>query len=163
MRYEIRRMQPAEYPLLNDFLYQAIFVPAGTAPPPYEIIFQPALQVYTKDFGASVHDRAFAAAADGKIVGAVWVRIMQDYGHIDNETPSFAVSLYPDYRGEGIGTALMRTMLRELRDCGYAQASLSVQKENYAAGMYRKLGFETVGENEEEYLMRYDLRKENLQ
>jgi len=29
-----------------------------------------------------------------KIVGAVWARIMDDYGHIDDETPSFAISLY---------------------------------------------------------------------
>jgi len=39
------------------------------------------------------------AEVDGKIVGAVWVRIMNDYGHIDNETPSLAISLYKEYRG----------------------------------------------------------------
>ena len=27
------------------------------------------------------------------------MRIMDDYGHIDNDTPSFAFSLYKDYRG----------------------------------------------------------------
>ena len=39
MQYEIRKMLPEEYPLLNAFLYQAIFIPEGIAPPPYEIIF----------------------------------------------------------------------------------------------------------------------------
>ena len=38
-----------------------------------------------------------AQVAD-EIVGAVWVRIMNDYGHIDNETPSFAISLLKEYR-----------------------------------------------------------------
>ena len=33
-----------------------------------------------------------------KVVGAVCVRIMDDYGHIDNYTPSFAISLYIDYQ-----------------------------------------------------------------
>ena len=155
MQYEIRKMLPEEYPLLNAFLYQAIFIPEGIAPPPYEIIFQPELQVYTRNFGESAHDRAFAALVNGRIIGAVWVRIMDDYGHLDADTPSFAVSLYPEYRGHGIGTALMQTMLAELRQAGYRQASLSVQKENYAVRMYKKLGFRVVDENDSEYLMAY--------
>jgi hypothetical protein len=31
---------------------------------------------------------------------------MRDYGHVDDETPSFAISLVPKYRGKGIGTRL---------------------------------------------------------
>ena len=154
MNYTIRKLEPQEYPLLNEFLYQAIFIPAGVDPPPFEIIHQPELQIYTENFGTSVHDRAFCAVFGGKIVGAVWVRIMNDYGHIDDETPSFAVSLYPEYRNHGIGTELMRSMLEELRDAGYRQASLAVQKANYAVRMYQKLGFQTIDENEEEYIMR---------
>ena len=88
-----------------------------------------------------------------KIVGAVWVRIMNDYGHIDNEMPSFAISLYEEYRNMGIGTALMRDMLELLKKKGYKQTSLSVQKVNYAVRMYQKVGFEVIDENEEEYIM----------
>ena len=50
-------------------------------------------------FGESKDDWGFVAEVDGKIVGAVWVRIMNDYGHIDNGTPSLAISLYKEYRG----------------------------------------------------------------
>lgn len=96
---------------------------------------------------------ALAAVSDGKIVGAVWTRIMDDYGHIDDNTPSFAISLYKEYRGRGIGTEMMREMLVRLRQAGYARASLAVQKANYAVRMYKKVGFEIVGENEEEYIM----------
>lgn len=35
----------------------------------------------------------------------------------------------------------------------YKQASLSVQKMNYAVRMYRKIGFEIVDGNDEEYIM----------
>ena len=93
------------------------------------------------------------AEVDGKIVGAVWVRIMNDYGHIDNETPSLAISLYKEYRGFGIVTALMKKILALLKENGYKQVSLSVQKANYAAKLYLKVGFEIVRENEEEYIM----------
>lgn len=93
------------------------------------------------------------AQVDKKTVGAVWVRIMNDYGHIDNATPSFAISLYKDYRGFGIGTALMKEMLHILKDRGYKQSSLAVQKANYAVRMYQKIGFEITDQNEEEYIM----------
>lgn len=151
-------MQQAEYPLLDNFLYEAIFIPDGVEPPPKSIIYRPELQVYISEFGKSKHDIALVADINGKIVGAVWVRIMNDYGHINDKTPSFAISVYKEYRGKGIGTALMREMLAILKKRGYKQASLSVQKKNFAAEMYRKLGFKTIDENEEEYLMMKNLR-----
>ena len=87
------------------------------------------------------------------MVGAVWTRIMDDYGHVDDETPSFAISLIPEYRGKGIGTRLMRNMLNLLKEQGFKQASLAVQKANYAVRMYKNVGFEIVDENNEEYIM----------
>ena len=34
------------------------------------------------------------------------------------ETPSFAISLYKEYRGQGVGTILMREMLALLKEKG---------------------------------------------
>ncbi|MDL2250933.1 GNAT family N-acetyltransferase [Lachnospiraceae bacterium OttesenSCG-928-J05] len=153
MRYKIRTILEGEDRLLEDFLYEAIFVPEGAAAPPKSIINQPELQIYINDFGKKKDDIGIFAEVDENAVGAVWVRIMNDYGHIDNDTPSFAISLYENYRGLGIGTALMKEMLRILKDRGYKQASLAVQKANYAVKMYKKTGFEIVDENEQEYIM----------
>lgn len=153
MEYNIRKICENEYCLLKDFLYEAIFVPDGIPAPPKSIIDQPELQVYIRDFGKYESDIGLIAETDGKAVGAVWVRIMDDYGHIDNGTPSFAISLYKDHRGMGIGTAMMKKMLGILKSKGYKQASLAVQKANYAVELYRKTGFEIVGENTEEYIM----------
>ena len=153
MNYKIRKILEGEVSLLQDFLYEAIFVPEGMPAPPKSIINQPELQVYITDFGKKKDDIGLVAEVDKKVVGAVWVRIMDDYGHIDKDTPSFAISLYKDYRGFGIGTDLMKEMLRILKDGGYKQASLAVQKANYAVKMYQKTGFEIVGENGEEYIM----------
>ena len=101
----------------------------------------PVLQVYVQDFGTRESDICFVAEVSTKVVGAVWVRDMDDYGHIQDGVPSFAISLYEDYRGYGIGTNLMKRMLQELASRGYQKASLSVQKANYAAKMYLDLGF----------------------
>ena len=78
---------------------------------------------------------------------------MDDYGHIDNQTPSLAISLYKEYRGLGIGTELLCQMLEMLRAEGYMRVSLSVQKANYALRMYEKAGFVTVEDKGEEALM----------
>ncbi len=136
MDYIIRPISAGEESLLVNFLYEAIFVPEGISAPPKSIINQPELQVYIADFGKKKDDIGLLAEVDKRVVGAVWVRIMNDYGHIDNATPSFAISLYKDYRGFGMGTALMKEMLCILKDRGYKQASLAVQKANYAVKMY---------------------------
>ncbi len=81
------------------------------------------------------------------------IREMNDYGHIEEGVPSFAISLYKEHRGYGAGTALMKRMLSELKNRGYKKASLAVQKANYAVKMYKNVGFEIVDQNEEEYIM----------
>ena len=149
----IRKLCSKEVDLLKDFLYEAIFIPEGVEPPERDIVERPELRIYYDDFGQGPADHCLLAEADGRIIGAVWTRIMNDYGHVDDETPSFAISLFSEYRSQGIGTRLMKEMLSLLKDHGYRQASLAVQKANYAVRMYRNVGFETIDENDEEYIM----------
>lgn len=149
----IRELRLEETPLLNDFLYEAIFIPEGVAAPPRSIIENEDLQVYVRDFGQLPDDRCLVAVYDGKIVGAVWTRIMKDYGNIADDTPSLAMSLYKEYRSKGIGTELLKRMFQLLRKDGYKRVSLSVQKANYAVRMYKKAGFETLKETPEEFIM----------
>ncbi len=158
MNYNIRKIREDEYNLLDDFIYEAIFIPEGVEPPPKSIINQPDLQVYISNFGKEKDDICFVAEVSGKVVGAVWVRDMNDYGHIADGVPSFAISLYKEYRNSGIGTSLMETMLSELKNRGYERTSLAVKKTNYAVRMYKKVGFEIVDENDEEYIMVCELK-----
>ena len=153
MDYTIQEIQKQEYPLLDNFLYEAIFIPEDINPPLKSVIKSPELQVYAGRFRKLENDRGSVAEVDSKIVGAVWVRVMNDYGHIDDETPSLAISLYKEYRDSGIGTTLMKEILTLLKSHEYSRVSLSVQKANYAVKLYLKIGFEIVRENEEEYIM----------
>jgi ribosomal protein S18 acetylase RimI-like enzyme len=153
MQYSIREIRAEEIPLLDDFLYEAIYIPPGTPAPPRSILQEEALQVYIRNFGQKTDDKCLVAEADGTVVGTVWTRIMHDYGHVDDHTPSLAIALYPDYRGRGIGTALMTRMLEWLRQSGYQQVSLSVQKENRAVRLYQRVGFEIVFDNDAEHIM----------
>ena len=161
MDYEVRHIRQDEWPLLEDFLYEAIFVPEGfEGEIPRSVIYDdPKCRATFEEFGALPDDRAVVAVVDDKVVGACWVRTTDEYGHIDSETPSFSISLYAPYRGQGIGGAMMRRMLEDLREAGYARASLSVQKENPALRLYERLGFRIVGDgfDESEWLMMIEL------
>ena len=159
---KLRELAPNETKLLESFLYEAIFIPEGVEPPDRSIIEQPELKIYYEGFGTGKADHCIVADDDGRVIGAVWTRIMNDYGHVDDDTPSFAISLYKEYRGQGIGTRLMKEMLTLLKEKGYKQASLAVQKANYAVRMYEKAGFKTIDENDEEYIMLCELEEEPL-
>ena len=153
MEYVIREMRNEEYCLLDNFLYEAIYIPDGIEAPPKSIIDCPELQEYIIDFGKRKHDKALVAEIQENVVGAIWVRIMNDYGHIDDDTPSLAMSIIKNYRGLGIGTSLLKQLLSVERIAGYSKISLSVQKSNYAVKMYKKAGFTVIDENSEEYIM----------
>lgn len=154
MEYLIRPIKQEEYGLLEDFLYYAIFIPDWYKKTIHRsIIYEPELWCTIENFGQYKDDFCLVAEVDRKVVGAVWVRTSKQYGHIDDKTPCFSISLYPDYRNRGIGTELMKKMIKLLIEKGYKRASLSVQKENYATRLYSKLGFEIIEENNGECVM----------
>ena len=108
MDYIVREMAPSERSLLKDFLYEAIFMPEGEAKPDRDVLEKPELQVYIRDLGCRPGDRCVVAVSGGRVIGAAWARIMNDYGHVDDDTPSLAISVYPQFRGQGAGTAMLR-------------------------------------------------------
>lgn len=165
INYTIRPLRTDETCLLRDFLYEAIYISEGVEPPSKEVVDLPELKVYIEDFGKKKDDCCLVAEYNGKVIGAVWTRIMNDYGHVDDETPSLSISLYPEYRSKGIGSRLMSEMIELLDRKGYNRVSLSVQKANYATNMYLKLGFKIVKETTEEFVMVKEIssKKSNYQ
>ncbi len=153
----VREITPSDYPLLEDFLYHAIFVPPGVEAPPRDIIHHPDVFIYIDGFGSKSGDMGVVAEADGRIVGAAWERIIPAFGHVDDNTPELAISVLPEYRGRGVGAAMMARLFELLRESGYRQTSLAVQKMNAAVRFYKRLGYETVRESEEEFIMVKDL------
>ena len=160
---KIRRITPGEYRLLREFLYQAIYLPQGVDPPPRSVVDLPELQVYLADFGTQPGDYCLVADLGGRVIGAVWSRIMEDYGHLGDGIPSLAISLLPEYRGRGIGTQLLHRLLALLRENGFSRVSLSVQKENPALRLYLRAGFRIAAHRGNEYLMLWELEHEKRQ
>jgi len=156
-KIQVREITKTEYPVLEDFLYNAIYIPDGEEWPPREIIFEPEIYVYVKDFGLD-SDCGVVAVRNGTITGAAWTRIIPAYGHIDNDTPELAISVLPECRGQGVGTMLMNRLFDLLRERGYKRTSLSVQQNNPAVRFYERLGYTITEEKldhagHEDYIM----------
>lgn len=153
----ISEIRPKEIYKLEDMLYQAIYQPDENNLTPRCVLEIPEVNAYIKDFGKRADDHCLVADLDGEVIGAVWIRIIsgeiKGFGYLDDLTPEFTISLFKEYRGQGIGTCLMKKMIDYMRKLGYKQASLSVQKENYAVKLYLKMGFKIIREKEKDYLM----------
>jgi len=54
---ELRELRDNETELLQDFLYEAIYIPEGVEPPAREIVYQPELKIYYEDFGTGEADK----------------------------------------------------------------------------------------------------------
>jgi ribosomal protein S18 acetylase RimI-like enzyme len=146
--YLMRALTPADQPVLWEMLYQAIYVGEGETPPILEIVQRPELARYVQGWGRP--DDVGFAAVDGtsqQVVGAAWMRRWsgdeRGYGYVDEETPELSLAVLPEYRGRGIGTALL-TRLLEVARTRYGAVSLSAAEANPARRLYERLGFKVV-------------------
>ncbi len=159
----VRLMRTSDHLCLPEFLYQGIFIPEGVEPPPRSIINDPQIFAYIKDFGTKSGDLGVVADQNGQVVGAAWTRIIPGFGHINDEIPELAISILPEFRGYGIGTKLLKKLFVVLRGNGFVRTSLSVQKDNPAVGLYKRLGYRITEEKldhvgNEDFIMVRDLR-----
>jgi len=130
-------------------LYQSIYVPEGAKPPERDIIKNPTISIYAEKWGKE-NDYGFLAI-DGKNepVGAVWLRMFtsknKGYGYIDDNTPELAIAVLPEYRGNGIGTMLLKEIISSVVNI-FNRISLSVTIGNPAIHLYLRHGFNLVKE-----------------
>lgn len=157
--YRIRDLRAEETPLLETFLYEAIFIPDGVTPPPRTIVHDPSLYGYIDGFGSGACDYALAAVLpDDTVVGVAWTRLLPDHAPLANDVPTLAIAALPGYRGHGIGTALIHAILESLTHHGCSSVSLSVQKANPALRLYQRAGFTIAQDNGEELVMVRELK-----
>jgi ribosomal-protein-alanine N-acetyltransferase len=68
------------------------------------------------------------------------------YWHIRDEVQINNIALHPDFRGLGIGEAVLTVILKEVRGKGATFVTMEVRPSNTpAVSLYRKLGFKVLG------------------
>jgi ribosomal protein S18 acetylase RimI-like enzyme len=73
----------------------------------------------------------------------------------DEEIRIVDISILPEFRGGGAGSALLRELLAEAEETG-KRLSIHVERENRALGLYERLGFRPVGEHGVHLRMEWD-------
>jgi ribosomal protein S18 acetylase RimI-like enzyme len=128
-------------------LYQSLPV-EGEEPYPREVVNRPHIARYVKNWGRA-GDLGFIALEtnSNKPIGAIWCRLSngedKGFAFIDAETPELGIALLPEYRGQGIGTALMEHLFEAAKNL-YPAIALSVSPNNPAIHLYERLDFKTV-------------------
>ena len=112
---------------------------------------------YVDDWGRAGDVALYALDRRDEPVGAAWSRLFTatrpGYGYVAAEVPELAIGVYPEFRGQRIGTLLLGALLaRAERDHAHA-ISLSVNRENPAKRLYARFGFEVVAQTGDAFTM----------
>ena len=67
------------------------------------------------------------------------------YGFVDADVPELSLTTFPEFRGQGIGSELLRELIALASARGLAGISLSVEDGNAARRLYERAGFHVVG------------------
>jgi ribosomal protein S18 acetylase RimI-like enzyme len=159
--YKIRPAASSDQQFLFEMMYQALFIEEGQEPFPLDVVYRPEIARYIKDWGRA-GDLGFIAedARSNEPIGAVWSRLSsaddQGFAYIDDETPELGIALSPQFRGQGIGTALLKHLLEAAKHL-HPAISLSVSPNNPAIRLYERLGFVMVDIRNEYPVMKRDL------
>lgn len=143
----IRVATQADEPFLVDMLYEALFVPPGRPPPPRSVLTSPELLRYVHGFGTRPGDVGCVAETPRAPIGAAWVRLLtgteRGYGYVDDRTPELTIAVMPQWRGRGLGSALLSGLITRV-----PRMSLSCDIRNPAMRLYGRFGFAAVSEAE---------------
>ena len=163
--YRVAELSEADQELLFELRYQAIWVAPGESPPSRTVLEEPSIRRGVEGFGRP-GDVGYKAVdeASGEAVGGVWLRLFSASeapgGFIEETIPVLGIAVWPGWRGQGIGTALMRRLLEG--PAGRAPISLNVAKGNPAQRLYERMGFEVVEDTGASLTMMRSGRRERL-
>ncbi|MEL7531197.1 MAG: GNAT family N-acetyltransferase [Bacteroidota bacterium] len=161
--YQVRPLDKTELHFLREMFYASFFVPEGQAPFPREMIDRPDLAKYIKDWGSGKDDLSLVAKRENELLGLVWGRSFtyanKGYGFVDKNTPEIGIAIRESFRGQGVGTVLIRSIQQKYLDLGVRRLSLSTDKRNAAKRLYERMGFQVVMEEETALTMLWEAGK----
>ena len=145
----IRRATAEDGPFLEEALAIAADWREGTSVrPTHEVMAEPELAHYIAGWPRG-GDVGVIAEDLMRPVGGAWWRIFDDgdpgYGFVDEATPEIAIGVIDSGRERGVGTQLLIALIDEARRLEIPALSLSVEPDNPAARLYRRVGFVDMG------------------
>jgi ribosomal protein S18 acetylase RimI-like enzyme len=160
----IRLSARADPAFLAEMLYEAVnwYDDGAEERPPLESVLQdPRNARYVGGWGRPGDVALSALDRRDEPVGAAWYRRFTaaepGYGYVADDVPELAIAVYPEFRGQQVGSLLLGALLARARRDGERAVSLSVNANNPARRLYARHGFEVVGEPGSSLTMLADL------
>jgi ribosomal protein S18 acetylase RimI-like enzyme len=164
MQYKIRILTCDDQWLLWELLYLSLYVPKAKTPFKRSVLEQPEISKDVSDWGRTTDLGFVANDENNQPLGAVWLRLLageeSGYGYVNDTTPELGMAVFPNYRGQGIGTNLLTHLIESAAMAHIEQISLSVAVDSSAVRLYQRLGFKIVDKDEASFIM---LRKTKQQ
>jgi len=141
MDYRIRDLTVADEPILWTMLMYAAHEPSLAS-----VQSQPILTRYVERWGR-IGDMGSVAIMGEKAIASAWLRLGSEndigFGYIAPDIPELAMAVLPEYRGSGVGTTLLKQVLRSAEGL-FPAICLSVRSDNPVVNLYQRLGFAKV-------------------
>jgi ribosomal protein S18 acetylase RimI-like enzyme len=148
VRFSIRRAGEDE-PFLSEMLYEAMmWRPGPRRFSREEVLSLPEIAVYIGEWGRSGDVGLVAEGNRGEPIGAAWYRFFSEeahgFGFVNAETPEITIAVREDWRGRGIGGALLEELITQGRERRVPALSLSVEPDNPALRLYERASFRVI-------------------
>ena len=160
---EVRPGGPEDTEFIRDMLYEAAcWRPDAPRPPRGEVLSVPRNAIYVDGWGRP-GDAAVVAQArpDWRKIGAAWYRLMlpedPGYGFVNAATPELSIGVVSEFRGRGVGGAVLKALIRTAKSQGFKTLSLGVEKDNPALQIYERHGFVRLFDTGGAWTMKVDL------
>ncbi len=159
--YLVRPDEAPDHDFLATMLFEAAFWrPDQVRPPLAAALREPMLARYLEGWGRP-GDAGLVAVRGSERLGAALYRLFDPerpgYGFVGPGIPEITIGVVASERGHGVGTTLLQGLIQGARDAGYPAISLSVEVDNPALRLYRRLGFRRVAAVDNAWTMLLDL------
>lgn len=147
---EIRPARADDLPFLREMLFEAAAVSESVhALGKEQALLLPGVRKYLEGWGRAGDQAVVATDRGGRPIGAAWARCFSaegaGFGFVAHDIPELSVAVVPEMRGQGIGGALIKELMKSVRAAGHHALSLSVDRQNRAVALYQRLGFQDAG------------------
>lgn len=146
--FTIRPATSADGTFLGDMVVEAVNWRAGGALPKHQVVTGSEHSRYVAGWMRPGDAGFVAVDANGEPIGAAWYRMLPrsdpGFGYVGTGVPELIIGVRPIWRAHGVGRALLQRLCEHARAQGHGRLSLSVERGNYAATLYRSEGFAVV-------------------
>jgi GNAT superfamily N-acetyltransferase len=146
--WSIRRATAEDGEFLADMLVAAVnWSPAWKPRSRRRVLADPRTAHYIAGWPRDT-DLGVIAEAGSQPAGAAWIRFFPagqpGYGFVSPDVPELTIGVAAPWRGRGAGRALLRAIAGLAEQAGITQISLSVERKNFARGLYLSEGYAVV-------------------